>query len=40
MEMVAVDDSFGESGKPNELFEKYGLGSKDIIEATKRVLNR
>lgn len=40
LEMVAVDDSFGESGKPNELFEKYGLGSKNIIEATKRVLNR
>ncbi len=40
MEMVAVDDSFGESGKPNELFEKYGLGSKSIIEAAKRVLNR
>ena len=40
MEMVAVNDSFGESGKPNELFEKYGLGSKDIVAASKRVLNR
>lgn len=40
MEMVAVDDSFGESGKPNELFEKYGLGSQSIIDAAHRVLNR
>ena len=40
LEMVAVNDSFGESGKPNELFEKYGLGSKNIVEAAKRVMNR
>ena len=40
MEMVAVDDSFGESGKPNELFEKYGLGSKSIVEAVHKVLSR
>jgi len=40
MEMVAVDDSFGESGKPNELFEKYGLGSKSIVEAAHKVLSR
>jgi len=29
---VAVDDSFGESGKPTQLLDKYGLGVKDIIE--------
>lgn len=40
LEMVAVDDKFGESGKPEQLFEKYGLSSKDIIAAAKRVLNR
>ena len=40
MEMVAVNDSFGESGKPEELFEKYGLGSKSIVEATKRLTDR
>lgn len=39
-EMVAVNDSFGESGKPEELFEKYGLGSKSIVEAAHRLLNR
>jgi transketolase len=40
MEMVAVDDSFGESGKPEELFEKYGLGSSSIVEAAKRLMVR
>jgi len=40
MEMVAVDDKFGESGKPEQLFEKYGLSAKDIVAAAKRVLNR
>lgn len=40
LEMVAVDDKFGESGKPEQLFEKYGLSSKDIVAAAKRVMNR
>lgn len=40
IEMVAVNDTFGESGKPEELFEKYGLGSNSIIAAAKRVLLR
>ncbi|MFB1023557.1 MAG: transketolase C-terminal domain-containing protein [Vicingaceae bacterium] len=40
MEFVAVNDSFGESGKPEELFEKYGLGKSSIIEAVKRVMKR
>jgi transketolase len=39
-EFVGVKDVFGESGKPNELFEKYGLGIKDIKEAVKKVLSR
>lgn len=38
MEFVAVDDKFGESGKPEELFEKYGLGSSSIVAAVKRVM--
>ena len=38
MEMIAVNDSFGESGKPEELFEKYGLGSKSIVEAARRLM--
>lgn len=40
MEMVAVNDQFGESGKPEELFEKYGLGCNSIIDAVKRVIVR
>ncbi len=40
MEYVGVNDSFGESGKPNELLDKYGLGKKDVIWAVKDVLDR
>jgi transketolase len=40
MEYVGVKDSFGESGKPNELLEKYGLGKKDVLWAVKDVLDR
>lgn len=40
VEMVAVQDSFGESGKPMDLLEKYGLGVSDVVSAVKRALNR
>lgn len=40
MEMVAVNDEFGESGKPEQLFEKYGLSAKDIVIAAKRLMDR
>lgn len=40
MEMVGVNDSFGESGKPEELMEKYGLNTSSIIEAAKRAVSR
>ena len=40
MEYIAVDDSFGESGKPTELLKKYGLGVEDIVERVKKVVNR
>lgn len=39
-EFVAVNDSFGESGKPDELMMKYHLDTVDIIDAVKKVLNR
>ena len=39
-EYIAVNDSFGESGKPNDLLEKYGLGKKDIIAAIQNVIKR
>jgi transketolase len=40
VEMVAVNDSFGESGKPSELLDKYGLGVKDVIAAAQRAIVR
>jgi transketolase len=36
MEVVAINDTFGESGTPNALLEKYGLTSKEIIAAVKK----
>lgn len=39
-EFVAVQDSFGESGTPAQLMEKYGLDAKNIIAAVKRVVAR
>jgi transketolase len=38
--MVAVDDTFGESGAAGELLAKYGLTRKEIKEAALRVLKR
>lgn len=35
MAFIAVNDSFGESGTPAELLEKYGLSTNDIIKACK-----
>ncbi len=40
VEMVAVQDKFGESGKPDELLAKYGLDTPDIVAAVHRVLKR
>jgi len=40
MEMVAVNDSFGESGKPLDLLKKYGLGPEDVVKAASMVLDR
>ena len=40
IEMVGVDDTFGESGPPMKLMEKYGLTAADIITASKKVITR
>jgi transketolase len=40
VEMVAVNDSFGESGTPDELLVKYGLDTSNIVEAVKKVMQR
>jgi transketolase len=40
LEMVAVNDSFGESGTPAQLLKKYGLAPENIVAAVERVLSR
>jgi len=40
VERVGVQDTFGESGKPDELWQKYGLTPERIAEAARRVLAR
>lgn len=39
-EFVATQDTFGESGTPEELMEKYGLNAAAIIKAAKKVIAR
>ena len=38
MEFIGVNDSFGESGTPDQLMEKYGLKAKNIVAAAKRLM--
>jgi transketolase len=40
LEMVAVNDSFGESGTPEELMQKYGLDTPDVVAAALRSIKR
>ena len=40
MEFVAVNDTFGESGKVPDLIAKYGLDTVDVVKAIKKVLKR
>jgi len=40
MEFVGVNDQFGESGKPMDLLNKYGLAPKNIAEAVEKVIQR
>ena len=40
MEFVAIQDTYAESGKPEELLEKYGLTASRIVEAAQRALKR
>ena len=39
-EFVAVNDSFGESGTPAQLMEKYGLNAEAIVAAAQKVISR
>ena len=38
VEMVGIQDTFGESGQPEELMEKYGLTSSDIIAKVRKTI--
>jgi len=40
IEFIGMQDVYGESGKPAELIEKYGMGVGDIKKAVKKVLKR
>lgn len=40
IEMVGIRDSFGESGKPEELMEKYGLTAQDIYKNALKCMRR
>lgn len=39
-EYVAVNDTFGESGKPAELMTKYGIDTANIVSAAEKVIKR
>ena len=40
IEMIGVNDTFGESGEPMELLKKYGLSAVDILKATLKAIER
>lgn len=40
IEPIGMPDSFGESGQPAELLEKYGMTAKDIVRAAKKAIQR
>jgi transketolase len=40
IEMVAVKDQFGESGKPEELMTKYGIDTPNIVAAVRKAISR
>lgn len=40
IDFVGMQDSFGESGEPEELLKKYRMTDKEIVEAVKRVIAR
>lgn len=40
LQFLGVNDRFGQSGRPEELFSEYGLSKQDIVEATKQILER
>jgi transketolase len=40
MEFVGIQNTYAESGQPDELLDKYGLVARDVIAAARRVVQR
>jgi transketolase len=40
MEFIGIRDTYAESGKPEELLDKYGLIARDVVAAVRQVLGR
>jgi transketolase len=40
VEYIGTQDTFGESGTPNQLLTKYGLDAVNIVAAAKKVMSR
>lgn len=40
IEMVGIQDRWGESGEPDELIEHFGLGASSIMKAVEKVVSR
>jgi transketolase len=40
IEFVGMQDTFGESGQPDELIAKYGMDADAVVAATRRVIAR
>ncbi len=40
IEMIGIRDCYAESGKPDQLFERYGLTARHIVSAVEQVLKR
>jgi transketolase len=40
MEFVGIQETYAESGSPEEILDKYGLVARDVVAAAKRLLSR
>jgi transketolase len=40
MEFVGIQNTYAESGTPEQLLDKYGLIARDVVAAARRVLSR
>jgi transketolase len=40
MEFVGIQNTYAESGEPDQLLDKYGLVARDVIAAARKVIAR